>query len=198
MSRRSEAASASLALLAVAAFGCQPSKSPEQACKNFLRAVAEGDAPAIFEQLSQPTQWAMFAVQKHQTRMRDLVRTSYPATEQAAALSRLYAAEADSGRDLFSRLYGERYAATFSARLGSGAAQVEVLADGAAMNCRRTVSPGPPFHFVRDRAGRYALSELASEWEGAQLRATHDLATVEKNAEIYRHASGTGPAPAAR
>lgn len=179
-----------LAALGIAA--CQPSHNPERACKSFLRAVAEGDASMVFDQLTQPTQWAMYTVQRHHARMRDLVRGSYPASEQSVALSRLYAAEAENGRDLFSRLYAERYAAGFHGRLGTGAAQAEVVQSGAELLCRRANAGGPPFRFVREASGRYAVSELAAEWESAQLRATHDLATVEKNAEIYRQASGAG------
>lgn len=185
-----------LPLWVVVMAGCPSGKSPERTCQSFLSAVAEGDAPMIFDRLSQPTQWAMYTVQSQHAAMRALVQKSYPASEQAQALSRLYAAEAENGRDLFARLYPERYAASFHARLGSGAAQVELGAGGAELLCRRANTAGPPFRFARDESGRYGLSELAAEWESAQLRATHDRATVEKNAEIYRQASGAGAPPA--
>ncbi|HNN93270.1 MAG TPA: hypothetical protein PKI03_13415 [Pseudomonadota bacterium] len=184
---------------------CQPQNSPERICGSFLRAVAEGDATLIFDQLSQPTQWALYTVQKNQARMRQLVQQSYPAGEQAQALSRLYAADAENGRDLFARLYAERYAASFRQRLGSGAVKAEVLSpgpsepaspNGGELHCRRGAAGGAAFRFVREASGRYGLVELAPEWEAAQLRATHDLATVEKNAEIYRQAGGSmGPTP---
>lgn len=184
-----------LPLCAVALAGCPSGRSPERTCQSFLAAVAEGDATMVFDRLSQPTQWAMYTVQGHHAAMRALVRQSYPASEQAQALSRLYAAEAENGRDLFSRLYPERYAAPFHARLGSGAAQVDLQAGGAEFLCRRANATGPAFRFTRDKNGLYGLAELADEWESAQLRATHDRATVEKNAEIYRQASGAAAPP---
>ncbi len=194
--RASRAGQAGLLFLAVlGTAGCPPSGSPERVCQSFLRAVSEGDATLIFERLSQPTQWAMYTVQKHHARMRQLVQTSYPAAEQSPALSRLYAADAENGRELFARLYAERYAPSFQARLGSGAARGELKASGAELYCRRENGSGAPFRLVREANGRYGLVELAEEWESAQLRATHDLATVEKNAEIYRQAGGSAGIP---
>lgn len=192
-------------LVVLWAGACQPQNSPERVCGNFLRAVAEGDATLIFDQLSQPTQWALYTVQKNQARMRQLVQQSYPAGEQAQALSRLYAADAENGRELFARLYAERYGASFRQRLGSGAVKAELVPSapsggaspvGGELHCHRAAAGGAAFRFVREASGRYGLVELAAEWEAAQLRATHDLATVEKNAEIYRQAGGTtGPVP---
>ena len=192
-------------LVVLVTAACQPQNSPERICGSFLRAVAEGDATLIFDQLSQPTQWALYTVQKNQARMRQLVQQSYPAGEQAQALSRLYAADAENGRELFARIYAERYGASFRQRLGSGAAKAEVVPAaqsgetnpvGGELRCQRAAAGGAAFRFVREASGRYGLVELAPEWEAAQLRATHDLATVEKNAEIYRQAGGSpGPMP---
>jgi hypothetical protein len=161
----------------------------------LLRAIAEGDAEGVFETLTQPTQWALYTVQKNHARMWALVQADYPIKEQPTALSRLYAADAADGRELFSDLYEERYAAGFAARLGSGPIRAEATGPNGAQ-CRRERSEGAPFRLLRDSTGQLGLAELAAEWEQAQLRATHDLATVEKNAEIYRLARKPAPAGA--
>ena len=53
---------------------------------------------------------------------------------------------------------------------------------------------GSVFHFAVDDKGRWGFLELRDEWEHAKLRSTHDLATVQRNAELYRRA---GPAAGA-
>lgn len=176
-----------IAALALLPGGCQRRSSPHYACQQLVRAVSEGDAEGVFDSLTQPTQWALYTVQKNHARMWTLVQADYPPKEQSLALSRLYAADAHDGRELFSDLYEERYAAGLAARLGSGPIQVVLGADQQ-VQCRREHSPGAPFRLARDASGQFGLAELASEWEQAQLRTTHDLATVEKNAEIYRRA----------
>ncbi|MBL9004403.1 MAG: hypothetical protein JNJ46_09160 [Myxococcales bacterium] len=176
--------------------GCQDRSSPASACQALLRAIAEGDAEGVFETLTQPTQWALYSVQKNHARMWALVQADYPQKEQSAAQSRLYAADAHDGRELFSDLYEERYAAGFAARLGTGPIRTETVSTTEAL-CRRENHSGPPFRLARDSSFRFGLQELAAEWEQAQLRATHDLATVEKNAAIYRTAQRPATSPAA-
>lgn len=175
---------------------CSGRGSAESTCEQLIRAVSEGDAVGVFELLTQPTQWALYSVQKNHARMWTLVQADYPQKEQSAALSRLFAADARDGRELFSDLYEDRYAAGFAARLGTGPIQVQRSGPDDA-RCQRQQTGGPPFHLARDPKGRFGLAELAAEWEQAQLRATHDLATVEKNAELYRLAKrgeASGPA----
>ena len=184
--------------------GCQSSKSPDYACHELVRSIGEGDAVGVFELLTQPTRWALYTVQKNHARMWTLVQTHYPPKERRVALSRLYAAAAEDGRDLFALLYEERYAADFAARLGTGRLRITPGPTADVVFCGREGQAGAPFRLARDATWRFGLSELEAEWEQAQLRATHDLATVEKNAEIYRSAgrpvlpapASTRPAPA--
>jgi len=189
--------------LAVA--GCAGKSTPEAACEQLLHAVAEGDASAVFDSLLQTTQWSFYSVAKNHRKMRDLIKDSYPAAQQGVALGRLYGADAGSGRDLFVRLYPERYEKDFTARLGPGAMQVAAAPSepagpagparpaGPAGAPRRLCSRGgPPFMLQATTAGRWGMAELDREWDEAQLRAYHDLATVQKNAELYR---GVQPAP---
>lgn len=176
-----------------AAAGCAGKNTPEAACEQLLHAIDEGDASAVFDSLLQSTQVSLFSVAKNHRKMRDLIMDSYPAAQQAAALGRLYGADAGSGRELFVRLYPERYEKDFSARRGPGALQVAAAPPGPAGAPRRLCSRGgPPFILQATAAGRWGLAELDREWDEAQLRAHHDLATVQKNAELYH---GVQPAP---
>ena len=195
--RQAGRSAAALAWLTTLLCGCSSTKSPDYACQAFVRAVGEGDPVGVFELLTQPTRWALFTVQKNHARMWTLVETYYPPKERRLAQSRLYAAAAEDGRDLFARLYEERYAAQLAARLGSGPLRTAPGPTADVVLCGRQAQSGAPFRLARDAAGHFGLSELQGEWEQAQLRATHDLATVEKNAEIYRNAGRpTASAPA--
>jgi hypothetical protein len=172
--------------------GCPGRSTPQRACEQLHRAVAEGDPGAVFDWLYEPTQWAFYTVQKNHRKMRDLIRLSYPATEREAALGRLYGSEADSGRELFAQLYPQRYGQDFAARLGSGPSLLRP----------HPQRPGDYLCGAGDRAlwlrradsGLWGVADLASDWEQAQLRAVLDLATVEKNAALYRRVA----APAAQ
>ena len=176
-----------LAGLVLGLAGCSASRTPEGACEHLLRAVSEGDASAVFDSLVSTTQWSFYTVVKNHRKMHDLIQASYPAEQQAAALGRLYAADASSGRDLFARSYAERHEKDYGQRLGSGPVQVTATApsDSGAQRrlCQR--QSGQPF-MLQAAAGKWGLGELDREWDEAQLRTFHDLITVQKNAELYR------------
>ncbi len=183
-------------LCSVLPLGCRGQSTPERVCTSFVRAVSEGDAGAVYDNLLETTQWGLHGVQSNHRRMRALIESSYPEHERAAALSRLYGAEADSGRDLFSRLYAERYAAEWSARLGlsgdkaAAASPLNVSASPGRAGeflCRR--GSGRPFRLARSASGRFGVADISDEWEQAQLGAIHDLDTVERNANLYRRVS---------
>ena len=87
-----------IAALALLPGGCQRRSSPHYACQQLVRAVSEGDAEGVFDSLTQPTQWALYTVQKNHARMWTLVQADYPPKEQSLALSRLYAADAHDGQ----------------------------------------------------------------------------------------------------
>lgn len=180
-------APAALAVVALAGAGCTRLSSADAACEQLVRGIAEGDASAIFDTLPRPTQWAFFTVQKNHRKMKQIIESDYAPAERPAALARLYAADADDGRALFQRLYAERYAAAFSARLGTGDPQVRPEGGSAAL-CSRGPGAGPPLRLSRGASGQWGLSELDVEWDQAQLRAVHDLETVQKNAELYKRA----------
>ena len=74
-----------LAVLLVGLPGCLGSRTPEAACEKFLQAIAEGDPSSVFDALLQTTQWSFYSVVKNHRKMRDLIKDSYPAAQQAAA-----------------------------------------------------------------------------------------------------------------
>lgn len=169
----------------VCATGCAKSSTPEAACDSFFAALAEGDAGAAFDNLIESTQWSFATVQKNHRRMRDLIESSYPPAEQPAALARLYGANESSGRELWSRLYNERYAQFFAERQGTGAVKVSPsLEHPTERLCGREGKK--TFRLARAASGRWGIADLDSEWEQAQLRAVHDLDTIQKNADLYK------------
>lgn len=174
-----------LAGLALAGGGCTRLSSADAACEQLVRGIAEGDASAVFDTLPRPTQWAFFTVQKNHRKMKQIVESDYAPADRPAALARLYAADEADGRALFQRLYTERYAAAFTARLGTGEPQVRPEGGSAALCARGS---GAGLRLVRAASGQWGLSELDVEWDQAQLRAVHDLETVQKNAELYKRA----------
>jgi hypothetical protein len=175
-----------LGVAALLGLGCQRSRSAESVCAAFFSAVGEGDAGAVFDNLLETTQWSLYSVQKNHRAMRELIDSSYPPAERPAAASRLYAAEAESGRDLFIRIYPSRYASAFSTRLGSG--DPEVKSSGGESLCQ--AQGGTPFRIARATSGRLGIADLDAEWNDAQVRTFHDLDTIKKNAELYKQAGG--------
>lgn len=168
--------------------GCLRPSTPEAACESFLRALGEGDAGALFDGLLESTQWAFSTVQKNHRRMRKLIEAGYPRSEQPAAQSRLYGADADSGKELFMKLFPDRYAAAWNARLGTGDPVVRPSAEHPGeLLCQR--ASGAPFRLARAPSRRWGVADLDAEWDQAQLRAVHDLETVSKNAELYKGAA---------
>jgi hypothetical protein len=169
-------------LLLSLASGCSRGKTAESACHDLRDAILEADGMAVYDALLQNTQWSVSTVQKLHAQMASAITSRYPGPEQAAALARLYAAEADSGRELFWQLYPERYAADFRERVGEQMPVTLVSAQQA----RCGTDAGKPFALSLGQDGKWGLSELDREWEDAKLRAYHDLETVQKNVELYR------------
>lgn len=173
---------AAVALLCGLGSCCSRNRTADAACESLRDAVLEADGIAVFDALLQNTQWSVATVQKLHRQMAASIRTSYPVAEQAAALARLYAADSDSGRELFLQLYGERYAADFRSRVSE---QMTVRVDGPGQAACGGEA-GRPFRLSLGQDRKWGLSELDREWEDAKLRAFHDVETVEKNVELYR------------
>ena len=172
-------------LLLATLWGACSSRTPESVCAALVRGVAEGDAVQVFAQLDEPTRWAMYTVEKNHRRMRELIAAAYAPGEKEAALSRLHAGTTGSGEALFAEIYAGRYAALFAKRLGTGSLVVQRHSETEARCARQS---GQGLRLSSSAQGRWGVAELSSEWKDAELRAVHDLATVEKNAELYRSA----------
>lgn len=177
-------------VLLITVTGCGRLRTPESSCESLRDAIWEADGIAVYDALIQNTQWSISTVNKLHLQMAAQIRASYPPSQQDAALARLYAASASSGRELFLSLYGERYAADFRPRVAQQM-PLRIESDGSA-SCGPVA--GKPFRLGRGLDGKWGLSELDREWEDAKLRAYHDLATVEKNVALYR-VVGTKPEP---
>lgn len=162
--------------------GCSQGKTADSACLALRDAVLEADGTAVYDALMQSTQWSISTVYKLHAQMAGAIATSYPGKEQAAALARLYAADADSGRDLFWQLYPERYAADFRERVGEQMPVTQV----SDREARCGTAASKPFVLSVGLDGKWGLSELDREWEDAKLRAYHDLETVQQNVALYR------------
>jgi hypothetical protein len=167
--------------------GCHGRNTPEAACGQLLRAVSEGDASAVFDALLQTTQWSFYSVVTNHRQMRELIVASYPAEQQPAALARLYGADAASGRELFVRLYPDRYEKGLTQRLGGGPMQVlpAPASDSGAPRRLCQKQQGQPYVLQLAASGKWGMAELDREWDEAKLRTFHDLTTVQKNAELY-------------
>lgn len=167
--------------------GCAKTSTPEAACESFFAALAEGDAGAAFDNLIESTQWSFATVQKNHRRMRELIESSYPPAEKPAALARLYGASDGSGRDLWARLYSERYSQFFAERQGASGDAIKVTPSSEHPGERLCGREGrKPLRVARAASGRWGIADLDSEWEQAQLRAVHDLETIQKNADLYK------------
>ncbi|MFO0657487.1 MAG: hypothetical protein U0787_20765 [Polyangia bacterium] len=162
--------------------GCGQRRTAESACLALRDAIWEADGIAVYDVLLQNTQWSVSTVNKLHRQMATQIRASYPAAQREAALGRLFASSADSGRELFLSLYGERYAADFRARVAEDMRTVPVVGDVVHCGC----AAGKPFLLARGLDGKWGLSELDREWEDAKLRAFHDLETVEHNVELFQ------------
>lgn len=176
-----------LPLLLLCACRSGAMRSPERACAALLLAVQRDDAEAVFAALLQNTQWSLHSVARQQREMQALIERDYPRAERTQALSRLLRRDLKDGRDLFVRLYPERYAAGFRRRLDGAQGPAHIKTEGSSAACTQQGAPpaAPPFRLALSPAGRWGLSELDAEWELLKVRGVHDLATVQENARLY-------------
>ena len=96
------------------------------------------------------------------------------------AVPPVYAADAENGRELFARLYAERYGASFRQRLGSGAVKAELV-------------PSAPERRGQSRRRRAALSSRSSRRRRVSL-----CARGERSLRPGRARGRVGSCPAAR
>lgn len=180
---------AMMALVLTAAAGCSRGpKTPEQAFRGLERAIAAGDAVAVYKLLDLPTRWSIQSTLKDQRLMRTIISAKYPEAEAQKALSTLRAADETDPAQYFKRVNDERHVVeAFRKRLGSVSGPIKSKIDGAdAVWVAR--EDGMPFHFAKNKDGSWGWSELRGDWELEKDRAQHAVKTVQDNAKLYQKA----------
>ncbi|HZS35497.1 MAG TPA: hypothetical protein VFF06_01655 [Polyangia bacterium] len=173
-------------LLQVGAAGChRRARSADEAFKQVERAVAAGDALALYDLLDAPTRAAVKDAFHDEALERTIISAKYPESEQPAALAKLDAAAAPDVEHYFARVAGARKTVEgFRKRLGSVSGPILQKPDGdAAVWVAR--QDGMPFHFRRDADGSWGFSELSAEWALEKDRANHAVKTVRDNASLF-------------
>jgi hypothetical protein len=177
--------------LVVVATGCtRGPKTPEQAFQQLERAIAAGDAAAVYPLLDQQTRWSIQSALKDQRLQRTIINAKYPEAEAQKALAGLHAAEEPDAAQYFKRIDDERHVVVaYRKRLGSVSGPIKNKIDGpdAAWVARQD---GMPFHFAKNRDGSWGWSELRGDWELERDRAQHAVQTVQDNAKLYQKTEG--------
>jgi hypothetical protein len=178
-----------MALVWLVAAGCSRGpKTPEQAFQQLERAIAAGDAVAVYGLVDQPTRWSIQSALKDQRLERTIIDAKYPEAEAQKALATLRAAEETDAAQYFKRVNDERHVVeAYRKRLGSVSGPIKSKIDGAdAVWVAR--QDGMPFHFAKNRDGSWGWSELRGDWELEKDRAQHAVKTVQENAKLYQKA----------
>ncbi|HEX9103075.1 MAG TPA: hypothetical protein VF997_12775 [Polyangia bacterium] len=178
-----------MALALTVAAGCSRGpKTPEQAFRELERAVAAGDAVAVYGLVDLPTRWSIESALKDQRLQRTIISAKYPEAEAQKALATLRAAEETDPAQYFKRINDERHVVeAFRKRLGSVSGPIKSKIDGpdAVWVARED---GMPFHFAKNKNGSWGWSELRGDWELEKDRAQHAVKTVQENAKLYQKA----------
>ncbi|MCU1279601.1 MAG: hypothetical protein JWM53_3147 [bacterium] len=184
------------ALALVVAAGCSRGpKTPEQAFQQLERAIAAGDAQAVYGLVDQQTRWSIQSALKDQRLQRTIITAKYPEAEAQKALATLRAAEETDAAPYFKRVNDERHVVeAFRKRLGSVSGPIKSKIDGAdAVWVAR--QDGMPFHFAKNRDGSWGWMELRGDWELEKDRAQHAVKTVQENAKLYQKAEAQQQQP---
>jgi hypothetical protein len=177
-----------MALALVAAAGCtRGPKTPEQAFTQLERAIAAGDAVAVYGLVDQQTRWSIQSALKDQRLQRTIITAKYPEAEAQKALATLRAAEETEPAQYFKRINDDRHTVeSYRKRLGSVSGPIKNKIDGpdAAWVARQD---GMPFHFAKNSDGSWGWSELRGDWDLERDRAQHAVKTVQENAKLYQN-----------
>jgi hypothetical protein len=184
----------SLVASIVVAAGCtRGPKTPEQAFRTMERAIAAGDAVAIYGVVDQQTRWSIQSALHDQRLQRTIIAAKYPEAEAQKALAGLRAAEEADPALYFKRINDERHVVeAFRKRLGSVSGPIKSKIDGpdAVWVARQD---GMPFHFAKNKDGSWGWSELRGDWELEKDRAQHAVTTVQENAKLYQKVEAQKP-----
>jgi hypothetical protein len=157
-------------------------RTPEGAYTRIAKAVADGDARAIFPYLETDAQWASYTIRDARKKALERVRASYPPGDRST-YEQAYAplANASDGSDAFAVLASQH---GWIARLRkdlSGVARVEIEGERASVITARGTRY--PFH-VREN-GIWGLTIFTGDLVAESERASRDLAVVEAAGDDY-------------
>ncbi|HEY2743039.1 MAG TPA: hypothetical protein VGL86_00390 [Polyangia bacterium] len=183
-----------LAVSALAWTGCsRGAKTPEQAFRGLERAIAAGDAAAVYGLVDEQTRWAIQSTHRDQRLMRTIIAAKYPEAEAQKALATLRAAEEPDPAQYYKRIDDERgVVKAFRKRLGSVSGPIMSKIDGPD-KVWVARQDGMPFHFAKNKNGTWGWCELRGDWALEQDRAQHAVQTVQENAKLYQKAEAQSP-----
>lgn len=173
-----------LVLASLVLAGCNRGPAtPEAAFAEVERAVAAGDAAALYRTLDRRTRDLIDAAYRDEQMQRTIISAKYPEAELRAALGKLEAAaEPDAERYFAHRARAERVIESYRKRLGSVSGPILKREDGAAVWVSR--QDGAPFKLARDGRG-WRFVELQAQWALERDRAYNGVQTVRENARLY-------------
>ena len=170
---------------------CSRARTAEQAHAKLCKAVAGGDAAALFEALDQQTRWDWMTVQKSHREAYDIILSNYPEGPDRERQLRRFerGATLGSGRALFAEEVGR-------AALGDHPKLREVCAAGtrveAGADPRQATVVGPSgarAPLVLGPRSTWGYSGFAEDADDRQKRALADVDQIRRNAADYERAA---------
>lgn len=167
---------------------CGGARSPEAAHQKLCRAVAAGDASALFEALDQDSRWHWMTTQKANREGYDIILSNYPeGVERERQLRRFErGATLGSGRALFVEEVGQSALPTLH-DVCAPDTRLELAGDGASAVA---VAPsGKRWPFRRGSRGSWGYAGFADDADDRQKRAVADVEQVRLNAADFERAA---------
>jgi hypothetical protein len=163
-------------------------KTPEEAYLRLERAVAAGDAEALYELLDKQTRWAVLSAYNDQRLQRTIISAKYPEREAQAALARLQAAEEASAPRYFARVCRDRQLLEPARQLLGASNQPFSVEHDRPNECLVKRPSAGAVRLHRDLDGTWGWGDLGIVWELERDRASHAVKTVRDNAALYQKA----------
>lgn len=169
--------------------GCRKARTPEDAYRRFSKAVAAGDAAALFDALDQKTRWAWMTIQKSHREATDIILSNYPeGAERDRELRRFErGATLGSARALFAEEMGQPALPGLRALAVTDGARFELAPDGESATA--LLSSGARVPLRRGDNQSWGFAGFAAESEERQNRALRDVDQVRLNAADYERAA---------
>ena len=170
---------------------CSKARTAEEAHARLCKAVAAGDAAALFEALNQQTRWDWMTVQKSHREAYDIILSNYPEGPDRERQLRRFeqGATLGSGRALFVEEVG-RGAFTEHPQLREACVAGAHIEAGADLQRAAVVAPsGAKAPLLLGPKGTWGYSGFAEDADDRQKRALADVDQVRRNAADYERAA---------